>query len=112
MSAIFFIGMGFAFFLAALLIVKKSKASFDYILLAWLVVNGLHLVYFYVNNVSGTGDISLYLLIPGGLLAYLSAPMLYLYVSSLISSPAKRDFWSYFVHFILLVMISQADLHS
>jgi len=105
MSAIFFIGIGIAFFLGALVFVKKNKAPFDFILLSWLVINAFHLIYFYTNIVSGIAGISILSLIPGALLAYLSAPMLFLYVQSLIH-PERKGFLVYFVHAIpYLVML-------
>ena len=65
MEAVFFIGMGICVFLGLLLLSKKQKQRYDWILASWLLTSGLHLLYFYVSIVTGTDGIPKYVLVAG-----------------------------------------------
>lgn len=97
MEAVFFIGMGICVFLGLLLVGKKQKQRYDWILAGWLLTSALHLLYFYVSIVTGVEGIPKYLLVAGALLAYLSAPVLYLYFRELLAIRPYRWF-HYAVH--------------
>lgn len=115
MEAVFFIGIGVSLFLGTLIASKKKKEKYDYILLSWLLVTALHLVYFYVNIVVGIEHISKYVLIPGALLSYISAPILYLYIRALVSTKSHQWF-DYLVHlipyFLMLLAILYLDIYD
>jgi len=83
MHAINFIGIGLAFFLSSMLIIKKKKGNFDYILMAWLIFNGLNLYFFYLNFTDQT-QLFIPALIAMGLIPFLVSPLLFIYVSSLV----------------------------
>lgn len=83
MYAINFTGIGLAFFLSSMLIIKKKKGNFDYILMAWLIFNGLSLYFFYLNFTEQT-QLFIPALIAMGLIPFLVSPLLFIYVSSLV----------------------------
>lgn len=99
MEAVFFIGIGVAVFLGLLLVTKRKRERYDYILLSWLLVNVLHLVYFYFSILVGVGNTPVAILVPGALLPYVSAPILFLYIRELVSSK-KLKWFDYGIHFI------------
>ncbi|MEL6560794.1 MAG: helix-turn-helix domain-containing protein [Bacteroidota bacterium] len=107
MEAVFFIGIGVAVFLGLLLVTKRKRERYDFILLSWLLVNALHLVYFYFNILVGVGSTPVAVLVPGALLPYVSAPILFLYIRELVSSK-KLKWFDYGIHFIpyLLMLIA------
>ena len=86
MSAINFIGIGLALFLSFLLLNKKSKGNFDFILLTWLILNAIQLLFFYLNFEGFTNKFVPFL-IAMGLIPYLISPLLFIYVSSLVQGP-------------------------
>ncbi len=113
MNAVFFVGIGICIFLAALVAVKKDKKVFDTILLIWLIVNTGHLLYFYVNIELRNIGIPKHLLFPGAILAYLSAPMLFLYVKALVSEKQfylTREWYHFLPFFIMLISFYYVDL--
>lgn len=98
MSAINFIGIGLALFLAFLLIQKKNKGTFDFILLVWLVLNAV-LLFFYHLNFEGKTDQLVPILIAMSLIPYLISPLLFIYVSSLVQGE-KFSWYAQLIHFI------------
>lgn len=106
MSVVNFIGIGLALFLSILLVLKRSKGTFDYILLAWLLLNAA-MLYFYYLNFIGQTDEFVPLLIAMGLIPYLISPLLYIYVSSLVQGP-RFSWWVQSLHFIpyLIMLVS------
>lgn len=86
MSVINFLGIGLALFLSFLLILKNEKGTFDFILLAWLLLNGILLFFFYLNFIEQTNQF-VPLLIAMGLIPFLVSPLLFIYVSSLVQGP-------------------------
>ncbi|MEO1051004.1 MAG: helix-turn-helix domain-containing protein [Bacteroidota bacterium] len=86
-----------SFFLALLVMVKKERVLHDYILLTWLIFNGLQLVFFYYNFTKTAGE-TLPLEIIGALLPYLLGPLLFIYVNVLVKPGIKL--WVHSFHFI------------
>lgn len=82
MNAIYFIGVGQALMVAALVASRPKKQVVDYILVIWMAMCSIHLVFFYLNFINQTAEFPR-LMIAGGLLQFLSAPLLYLYVRSI-----------------------------
>lgn len=103
MSVINFIGIGLALFLSFLLILKNEKGRFDYILLAWLLLNATMLFFYYLNFEGYTHQF-VPLLIAMGLIPYLISPLLYIYVSSLVQG-AKFSFTKQALHFVPFLFI-------
>src|SRR6185503_718877 len=75
-------GISISFFLAALLLSKKNKTLADRILASWLVVIGLHLLFFYLWISGKSYDYPLQLGF-GLPMPLLHGPFLYLYASAL-----------------------------
>ena len=98
MSAVNFIGIGLAFFLSSLLFIKKEKGNFDYILMAYLILNGVNLYFIYLNFIEQTSQF-VPLLIALGLIPFLVSPLLYIYVSSLVQG-ARFSWFKQIFHFI------------
>lgn len=109
MSVVNFIGIGLALFLSFLLILKKEKGTFDYILLAWLLLNAAMLYFYYLNFVGQT-DQYVPLLIAMGLIPYLVSPLLFIYVSSLIQGQ-RFSWWVQSLHFIPYVVMLVSILY-
>ena len=84
MNAIYFIGVGQALMVMALTASKAKKREVDYLLVVWMAMCSLHLIFFYLNFIGETGDHPR-LMVTGGLLQFLSAPLLYLYVKAVTS---------------------------
>ncbi|WP_422358487.1 helix-turn-helix domain-containing protein [Reichenbachiella sp.] len=105
MSAVNFIGIGLALFLSFLLIQKRKRGTFDYILLTWLILNAI-LLFFYHLNFEGHTDQMVPLLIAMCLIPYLISPLLFIYVSSLVQG--NRFSWigqlAHFVPFLFMVL--------
>ena len=98
MNFVVFIGIAQAIFLSLLLWVKKERKIFDFILIAWLMINAIYLYFFYLNFTGQTTEYVPFLLV-SSILAYLTAPLLYLYVCALIK-PDQFRLVSYGYHFI------------
>ncbi|MBK9981108.1 MAG: AraC family transcriptional regulator [Saprospiraceae bacterium] len=71
-------GITISFFLALVLLTKKYKSHADYILMAWLIILGFHLVTFYFFFTNQQLDIPL-LIVIGMPLPLVHGPFLYLY---------------------------------
>src|SRR5688572_16360649 len=82
LSAIFL-----SFFLAFVLLTKRDKSTADNILLAWLVVLGIHLGVFYLFFTNQFKDFP-YLVVLGFPLPLMHGPFLYLYTKQQ-TSPSK-----------------------
>jgi AraC-like DNA-binding protein len=95
-------GVIIAFFLAVLLFTKKQKSAGDYILSAWLVVLGFHLLTFYLKF---TGqELTLPALVTLGVpLPLAHGPFLYLYTYQQTSSRRLR-LWQW-LHFVPLLFM-------
>lgn len=111
MNAFVLIGIAQAAFLGGLLLVKKNKQTFDYILLVWLICNAVQLYFFYLNFVYKTPPQSILLTI-GGVWPYFIAPWLYFYVVALVK-PEPFVLWRYSHHFIPFLIMggSMAYFH-
>ncbi|MEM9324498.1 MAG: AraC family transcriptional regulator [Bacteroidota bacterium] len=101
MSALLYIGMGQSIFLAMLIVGKRSTQKFDYLLAAWLLISALQLLFFHLNFIDRT-DKLVPLLLMGGLLAFITGPLLYLYVIALLG---RRPFrlllqWYHLIPFV------------
>jgi AraC-like DNA-binding protein len=105
MYAINFIGIGLAFFLSSMLIIKKEKGNFDYILLAYLMLNGINLFFIYLNFIEQTEQY-VPLLVAMGLIPFLVSPLLYIYVSSLVQGTKFSWYWqiTHFIPYIIILM--------
>ena len=105
------IGIAQAIFLGGLLLVKKSKQTFDYILVAWLVSNAVQLYFFYLNFKYDVPPQSL-LLTVAGVWPYFIAPWLYFYVVALVKQE-RFVLWRYAHHFIPFLIMggSMAYFH-
>ncbi|MEO9964545.1 MAG: helix-turn-helix domain-containing protein [Reichenbachiella sp.] len=103
MSVINFIGIGLAIFLAFLLVLKSEKRMFDYILLAWLLLNAT-MLFFYYLNFEGHTHRFVPLLIAMGLIPYLISPLLFIYVSSLVQG-SRFSLVRQSLHFLPFVFI-------
>lgn len=97
MNAAIYIGMFMAGFLTLLLSAKKNREGYDYILMAWLLLNAGHLAFYLYDFNYPTKHLELELL--GALLAFVTAPLLYFYVCALVV-PRKFVWWPYLYHFI------------
>ncbi|MGB3079595.1 MAG: helix-turn-helix domain-containing protein [Saprospiraceae bacterium] len=71
-------GITISFFLALVLLTKKYKSHADYILMAWLIILGFHLVTFYFFFTNQQLDFPL-LIVIGMPLPLVHGPFLYLY---------------------------------
>ena len=89
--------MFMAGFLTLLLSVKKTRETYDYILITWLILNGGHLIFYFYDFNYPTKYLELELV--GALLAFITAPLLYFYVCALVI-PRKFVWWRYLYHFI------------
>lgn len=93
-------GFVIAFFLSAILLAKTKKAAADYILLAWLLVLGIHLLAYYALL---TGKLQEYPLITGLTmpLPLVHGPFLYLYTFQ--QTSARRFDSRLLLHFLPVV---------
>jgi hypothetical protein len=90
-----------AFFLSVVLVTKKKKSTGDYILFAWLVTIGLHLLFFYLFNTQQYITRP-WLIVPGFVLPLAHSPFLYLYTIHQLS--AKRFKPVQLLHFLPLLL--------
>ena len=97
MNALMYIGMFMAGFLTLLVSVKKERETYDYILMAWLVLNAGSLFFFYHDFNYPTRYLNLEL--AAALLPFITAPFLYFYVCALVL-PRRFEFKRYLYHFI------------
>lgn len=102
MDGIFFIGVGQAIFIAALLLAKEKKSAGDLILIAWMLLSAAMLVFFYLNFIEATTRFTP-LLIVLGCLPFLTASLVFLYVKAL-TSPSLRH-WQIWPHSILFFVV-------
>lgn len=82
MDSIYFIGVGQAIFIAALLGAKERRTLGDYILLVWMLLSAVNLVFFYLNFVGATEKYTPAMIMLG-CFPFLTAPLVYLYVVAL-----------------------------
>lgn len=105
MGVVNFIGIGLALFLSFLLLIKKDKGTFDYILLSWLLLNAAMLFFYYLNFIGQTQEYVPFL-IALGLIPYLISPLLFIYVSSLVQGP-RFSWLMQSIHFLpYLIMLA------
>lgn len=97
MNALMYIGMFMAGFLTLLVSVKKERETYDYLLMAWLLLNACSLFFFYHDFNYPTKYLNLEL--AAALLPFINAPFLYFYVCALVL-PRKFQFKRYLYHFI------------
>ena len=86
---IFIAGISIALFISALLLVKKDKSQSDIFLFLWMILNAVHLTFFYLLF-SGSIYEFPYLLGVQFPLPLLHGVMLYYYVSSVTNQGPKR----------------------
>jgi len=105
MSQLVFIGIGVSIFLASLLIGKRKKKSFDIILSIWLIVSGVQLSFFYWSMELDLTNIPQTILFPIALLPYLTAPILFFYVSALIGKKPfhLKQYWFHLLPYSVLL---------
>jgi len=110
---IYIVGISIAFFLNLLMLSKKGKTQADKILTGWLLLMGIHLLFFYFSfsGISFQYPFLLGLSIP---LPLLHGPFLFLYTASLTNqfNAGKKRWlfhfvpavvcWLYLIHFYLL----------
>ncbi|MBV6647024.1 MAG: hypothetical protein KI790_16320, partial [Cyclobacteriaceae bacterium] len=103
-----FIGIGLAIFLGALILSKSKKETFDYILVSWLLLNGIHLFFFFLNFSGQTGR-ALPLLLAVNFFSLLTAPMLYMYVRALVIPGNFRilGYWYHLIPFVFMVCTTE-----
>ncbi len=102
MDGVYFIGVGQAIFVAALLFAKEKKSSGDWILVTWMLLSAALLVFFYLNFIEATSRFTP-LLIVLGCLPFLTAPLVFLYVRAL-TNPSFRP-WQVWPHSILFLVV-------
>lgn len=97
-------GIVLAAFFSALIVSKKSKKVHDYILLSWLILIGLHQLYYYINFIEATDNFQPFLII-GSFFPFLYGPIIFLYVISLIRK-RKVNHVINFLHFLPFIYYS------
>ncbi len=111
-----------SFFLSFLLLTKNNKSQADYILLAWLIVTGFHLLTFYLFSTDQFNSFPL-LVALGFPLPLAQGPFLYLYTRQQTTSTHFRKilllhflpvFLSYlmFMKFYLMTSSQQAEIFN
>lgn len=90
-----------SFFLSVVLVTKRKKSTGDYILFAWLVTIGLHLLFFYLFRTEQYTTRP-WLIVPGFVLPLAHSPFLYLYTIHQLS--AKRFKPAELLHFLPLLL--------
>jgi len=110
---LFIAGISIAFFISALLLVKKEKSKSDVFLFLWMILNAVHLSLFYLFYIDAIYDFP-YLLGLHFPLPLLHGVMLYYYVSSVTSQFPKKKIialshlipsiitFAYLIHFFVL----------
>jgi AraC-like DNA-binding protein len=101
-SVFYIAAISLAFFLAFVLITKRGKTKADSLLAAWLVIIGIHLIFYHVSTFA---DPYYYPhLLTGYPFPLLHGPMLYFYTASLTNQHAYlRKHWAW--HFGPVVLI-------
>lgn len=102
MDGVYFIGVGQAIFVAALLFVKERKSLGDWILVTWMLLSAALLVFFYLNFIEATSRFTP-LLIVLGCLPFLTAPLVFLYVQAL-TNPSFKP-WQIWPHALLFFAV-------
>ena len=95
---LFIAGISIAFFISALLLVKRNKSKSDYFLLLWMLLNSAHLGFHYLNF---TDNMYAYPHLLGVELPFplFQGVLLYFYVSSVTNQGPKKN-WHYWMHLI------------
>ncbi len=88
MNAIYFTGVGQAILVSALLLSKQHRRPVDFILVVWMVLSAFQLVFFYLNFVDVVDAFPPRLMLTGGLMQFIGAPLLFIYIRSL-----TRPYW-------------------
>lgn len=105
MDGVYFIGVGQAVFVAALLLAKDKRNKGDLILIAWMLLSAALLVFFYLNFIQATSRFTPLLIILG-CMPFLTAPLVYLYVQALTKPAFKlRKAWPHAALFVLVSMV-------
>lgn len=96
-------GISIALFIVALLLVKKDKSTSDYILLAWMILNAIHLSLFYTKYSGLMLEQPIYftLMLP---LPLMHGIFLYYYVGAMTNQLPKRK-WMIFIHILPLILV-------
>ncbi len=103
MEAIFTVGIFMSFFIAFLLLTKKNKALSDKILAVWVIVIGIHLLNYYLNQL-GYWEKYPHLVGVAAPFPLLHGPLLYLYtLYSLRSNTSLRKID--YLHFAPVVLV-------
>lgn len=102
MDGIYFIGVGQAIFVMALLFAKDKRNSGDLILISWMLLSAALLVFFYLNFIEATSRFTP-LLIVLGCLPFIIAPLVFLYVQALTNPSFKT--WQVWPHSILFLCV-------
>ncbi len=92
----FAFGIGIAVFICVLLLLKRNKALADYLLAAWLVLVGTHLLFFHFAFFY-SNSFNIYVALAGYGLVLLHIPLLYVYALSM-GSNQWPSFW--YLHFL------------
>jgi len=102
------VGVVLAAFFSLLIVSKKTKNVHDYILLCWLLLVGIHQLYYYINFIGVFGEFQA-ILIVGSYFPFLYGPVLFLYAISL---KKKRKFKPgfYLLHFFPFIYFSTITL--
>lgn len=95
---IFIAGISIGLFISALLLVKKNKTKSDYILLLWMLLNSIHIGFFYLMFSGKLYDYP-HLLGLQFALPLLHGFMLYLYVATVTYQTPGKKFY-YFFHLL------------
>ncbi len=105
-NAIYFIGVGQAILIITLLLYKKQKHTLDWVLSLWMFLNAIQLVFYYLNFIQVSLRIELMLV--GGLLQFLAAPLLLFYVKEL-TRPSLTwvQVWPHGIPFMFFVIFMQ-----
>ena len=92
---IFSAGISIAFFISALLLVKKDKTISDWILLSWVILNAINLSFFYLFQSDSVYEYPSFLGVAFPI-PLLHGVMLYFYVSSVTNKFPKRKYVALF----------------
>ena len=109
MNALIYIGIFLSGFLSLLIFTKRDTTTHDYILVGWLLVSGLLLFSFYYDfNYTTRAYEGLQLI--GMVLPLAAAPILYFYVSALVSTK-RFSIKNHLYHFIPFLFIACSMLY-
>lgn len=100
---IFIAGISIAFFIAALLLVKKDKSRADVILMSWMILNAVHLSLFYLTF---TEEIYNYPHLLGLMFPFplLHGVFLYYYVATVTNQQPEQK-WIWVLHLIPTITV-------